>query len=161
MESKKNASIHVSRGKFKKRKVPKKPRAVSSSTPSPPLNGSRIIILENLQNHVQSIVSLATSCPSTSRNSADDQVTVTINETHCDRLASTNFSNCNEEFTLHTLWKVKGLTGKPYWEASVATTWGLMFTGGGQSRLEESMAVLGVPVMTKKAFMAAERSIGE
>ena len=91
--------------------------------------------------------------PPTSRNSADDQITVTINETHRDGLVSTlttHCSNCNKEFTLHTLSKVKGLTGKPYWEANVAATWGQMSTGGGHSRLEESMTVLGVPVMTKK-----------
>jgi len=164
MGSKKNASTHVSRGKFKKRKVPKKATAVSSSMPSPPLNGSRIINLENLQEHVQTIVNHAISCPSTSRNSVDDQVAVTMNETHRDGLASTlttHCSNCNEEFTLHTSSKVKGLTGKPYWESNVAATWGQMSTGGGHSRLEESMAVLGVPVMTKKAFMGAERRIGQ
>ena len=109
-------------------------------------------------------MSHVTSCPSTSRNSADDQFTVTINETHRDGLASTlttHCSNCNEEFTLYTLSKVKGLTGKPYWDANVAATWGRMSTEGGYSRLEESIAVLGVPVMTKKAFMAAELRIGE
>ena len=139
MGSEKNGSTHVSRGKFKKGKVPKKPRAVSSSTPSPSLNGSRIINLENLQDHIQSVVSHVTSCPSTSRNSADDQVTVRINETHRDGLASTlttHCSNCNEEFTLHTSSKVIGLTGKPYWEANVAAAWGQMSTGGGHSRLE-------------------------
>jgi len=85
-------------------------------------------------------------------------------ETHRDGLASTlttYCSNCNEEFTLHTSSKVKGLTGRPYWEANVAATWGQMSTGGGHSTLEESMAVLGVPVLTKRAFMAAERRIGK
>jgi len=86
MGSKKNASTHVSRGKFKKRKVPKKAMAVSSSTPTPPVNGSRIINLENIQEHMQTVVNHATSCPSTSRNSADDQIAITMNKTHCDGL---------------------------------------------------------------------------
>ena len=84
-----------------------------------------------------------------------------LNEKHRDGLASTlttHCSKCNEEFTVHM---VKGLTGKPYWEANVAATWDQMSTGGGHSRLEESMVVLRVPVMTKKAFMAAEQRIGE
>ena len=104
------------------------------------------------------------SCQSTNHNSSDDQATVVIDETCCNGLASTlttHCSNCNEELTFHTSSKVKDLTGKPYWEANVAATWGQMSTGGGHSRLEESMAVLGVPVMTKKAFMAAEWRIWE
>ena len=66
-------------------------------------------------------------------------------------------SNCNEEFTLHTSLKMKGLTGKPYWEANALAAWSQMSTGdGGNSTLVESMAVLEVPVMTKRAFMATE-----
>jgi len=51
---------------------------------------------------------------------------------------------------------VKGLTGKLYWEANVAATWGQMSTGGGHSRLEESMAV-----NDKKAVMAAVKAADE
>ena len=36
-----------------------------------------------------------------------------------------------------------------------------MSTGSGHSQLQESMSVLGVPVMTKKSFNDTERSIGE
>ena len=36
-----------------------------------------------------------------------------------------------------------------------------MSTGSGHSQLQESMSVLGVPVMTKKSFIDTERSIGE
>ena len=36
-----------------------------------------------------------------------------------------------------------------------------MTTGGGHSHLEESMGVLGIPVMTKPSFISTERSIGE
>ena len=37
--------------------------------------------------------------------------------------------------------------------------WGQM-VGGGFSPLQESMSILGVPVMTKKSFMATERALG-
>jgi len=36
-----------------------------------------------------------------------------------------------------------------------------MATGGGFSCLQESMSVLGVPVMTKRSFMATERALGK
>ncbi len=36
-----------------------------------------------------------------------------------------------------------------------------MATGGGQSKLEEVMSVVGVPVMTKRSFIQKERDIGE
>lgn len=36
-----------------------------------------------------------------------------------------------------------------------------MVTGGGHSRLEEAMSILGVPVMTKSSFIQTERDIGE
>ena len=43
----------------------------------------------------------------------------------------------------------------------MAAVWGQMSTGNGHSQLEESMSVLGVPVMTKKSFIDTERKIGE
>ncbi len=36
-----------------------------------------------------------------------------------------------------------------------------MSTGGGHSALEETMSVMGVPVMTKNSFIDTERAIGE
>ena len=36
-----------------------------------------------------------------------------------------------------------------------------MSTGGGHAPLQESMATLGVPTMTKRSFIAAEKRIGE
>ena len=36
-----------------------------------------------------------------------------------------------------------------------------MATGGGYSPLQESMPTLGVPVMTKKAFIQTESAIGQ
>ena len=38
----------------------------------------------------------------------------------------------------------------------MAAVWGQMSTGGGHAHLREAMSVLGVPTMTKKAFMATE-----
>lgn len=40
------------------------------------------------------------------------------------------------------------------WECNLAAVWGQMCTGGGHSRLEETMSVVGVPVMTKRSFIS-------
>ncbi len=47
------------------------------------------------------------------------------------------------------------------WECNLAAVWGQMVTGSGHSHLEEAMGVLGVPVMTKSAFIKTERDIRE
>ena len=39
--------------------------------------------------------------------------------------------------------------------------WGQMSTGGGHAPLSETISVLGIPVMTKKSFMATERAMGK
>ena len=36
-----------------------------------------------------------------------------------------------------------------------------MVTGGGQSHLQESLSVVGVPVMSKRSFIHTERALGE
>lgn len=43
---------------------------------------------------------------------------------------------------------------------NLAAVWGQMSTGGGYSRLHETMSVLGVPVMAPKNFINAEHNIG-
>ena len=163
MGCKKNASTHVSRGKFKKRRPPEKPSQVVPINPMPPLNGSRIIKLEHLQDHLQVITSHVASCHSSSSCSFSSEP-VTVREERRDGLSSTLIThchNCSEDFTLQTSSKVKGLTDKPHWEANVAAVWGQMSTGGGHSTLVETMAVLGVPVMNKRCFISTERRIGE
>ena len=143
-------------------KVPTKPKKFSNSPVV--LNGSRIINLQNLQQHIQTITSHTASWyPSTDKPSNEQQTTVTISEKHHERLSSlltSHCTNCKEEFPLKTSLRVKGLSGKHCWESNIAAVWGQMSTGGGHSTLVETMAVLGVPTMTKN-FMASERKIGE
>ena len=81
--------------------------------------------------------------------------TITVSEKHREGLSSiltSHCTNCDEEFSLHTSSKVKGLSGKHSWETNVAAVWGQMTTGGGHSTLTETMAVLGLPTMTKKSL---------
>ena len=69
-------------------------------------------------------------------------------------------SKCNFNIPLTTSEKVPGPKGKIQWEINLAAVWGQMSTGGGFSRLSETMSTLGVPVMAPKNFVATERSIG-
>ena len=41
----------------------------------------------------------------------------------------------------------------------MAAVWGQMCSGSGHARLKEIAAVLGIPTMTKKAFVATESAI--
>lgn len=47
------------------------------------------------------------------------------------------------------------------WECNLGAVWGQMSTGGGHSQLEETMSLVGVPVMTKMSFISTERDVGE
>ena len=62
---------------------------------------------------------------------------------------------------LYTSEKVKGPNGYTRWECNLAAVWGQMTTGGGHSNLQESLSVVGVPVMSKASFIHTERSLGE
>lgn len=81
----------------------------------------------------------------------------------CDGLASilSTSSKCGDVMQLETSDKVQGLHGYRQWECNLAAIWGEMSTGGGHTRLQETMSVLGVPVMTKKSFIQTEKDIGE
>ena len=76
-------------------------------------------------------------------------------------LASILKGHCEKCDHTITLKKVKGPRGYSRWECNLAAVWGQMSTGQGHSQLEESMSVLGVPVMTKASFISTEREIGE
>ena len=70
-----------------------------------------------------------------------------------DRLASilSRCSVCRHAIQLETSPKVKGPKQYRRWECNLAAVWGQMVTAGGHSHLEETLSVLGVPVMSKKA----------
>ena len=74
---------------------------------------------------------------------------------------STCCSTCGEVIQLETSDKVQGPRGYRRWECNLAAVWGQMSTGGGHAQLQETMSVLGVPVMTKKSFIRTEKDIGE
>ena len=47
------------------------------------------------------------------------------------------------------------------WECNLAAMWAQMCTGGGHSKLQETMSMVGVPVMSKTSSISTERHIGE
>jgi len=73
----------------------------------------------------------------------------------------TQCSGCSEKISFSTSTKVEAPNGNLYLSSNLAAVWGQMATGGGFNPLEESMSVLGIPVMTKKAFVHTEHIIGK
>ena len=155
-------NVHVSRGKFinRRRRRPKsrtteeRKENVSHGSSTCPLEGSRIINLEQLASFVTNIGSHSKSCPV-------GNVTL-IGETYRNGMASVlsaKCSSCRMEIAFSTSHKVEGVGSGKRWESNVAAVWGQMSTGGGHAHLKETMSVLGVPTMTKKAFVATESAI--
>ena len=70
-------------------------------------------------------------------------------------------SACKHTVKLQTSKKVNGPRRYSRWECNLAAVWGKMATGGGHSQLEETMSIVGVPVMTGVSFIQTERDIGE
>ena len=168
--NKENSNAH--RGKCRKkpptRTGSKKPPTTSKKQPIPQCppeleNSSRIINLQQLASHISDITAHAASC-SKCFNSQDEAITL-IGERNRQGLASILVARCNGcdmEFPFATSSKVYCLPdGSSRWESNLAAVWGQMSTGGGYSPLQENMATLGVPVMTKKAFIHTESVIGQ
>lgn len=145
-----NNHRHVFRKKFQPHKY-KKPTQLPNSTLT---KGSRIINLDKLHQYTDDISAHSLHCKGS--------IVLTGETRH--GLASIlkgQCPTCNHSITLDTSPKVKGPRGYSQWECNLAAVWGEMTTGGGHSRLEESLSVIGVPVMTKASFISSERAIGE
>ena len=129
-------------------------RDTSSISTSIQITGSRIINMHRLQQYIDELNVHASKCNGS----------VVLKGEVREGLASiisTRCSTCSHTITLMTSDKVKGPRGYSSWECNLAAVWGQMMTGGGHSRLKETMSVLGVPVMTKSTFIQSERSTGE
>ena len=123
-------------------------------TNKPTLKGSRIINIDKLKQYTDSLTDHSARCGGR----------ITLSGETRDGLASIltgNCSSCTHSITLETSQKVKGPRGYKRWECNLAAVWGQMTTGGGHSNLQETMGVVGVPIMTKTTFINTERDIGE
>ena len=124
----------------------------------------RIINLELLSKHIEDITQHVVKCQTCLKMSKSTDAITIVGEKHRDGLASImgcKFNGCGQELTFATSNKISGLTGRPHWANNLAAVWGQMTVGGGFNSLQESMSVLGVPVMTKQSFIDTERIIGK
>lgn len=118
------------------------------------MNCSRIINLEKLQEYINTLTVHAAQCGGN----------ILLTGEKRDALASiisTRCSQCDHSILLETSRKVKGPQSYRRWECNLAAVWGQMSTGGGHSKLQETIGVLGVPVMSARHFINTERNIGE
>ena len=157
MGSKKNKRSHYNdhRHVFKRRWHAKKykKRARTNVEKSGRVDGSRIINLEKLQEYINTLTVHAAQC-------AGDILLAGEKRDGLASIISTRCSQCDHSILLETSHKVKGPRGYRRWECNLAAVWGQMSTGGGHSKLQETMGVLGVPVMSARHFINTERDIG-
>jgi len=129
-------------------------RQTTGCEPTPiSLDTARIINMQCLSKYVQDITFHAVTCEScVDMAHAGHPAIVLEGELHRDGLASilcARCKGCNDILHLETSRKIAGRGGRQRWEVNLAGVWGQMSTGGGHNTLAESMAVLGIPVMSK------------
>lgn len=128
-------------------------REVTSNSDSVIIGGCRIINMDKLKQYMNDLTLHVSGCGGS----------VILDGETRHGLASIltgKCSKCSHCITLETSSKVKGPSNYARWECNLAAVWGQMATGGGHSHLEETMGVLGVPVMTKSSFISRSGSGG-
>lgn len=122
--------------------------------PTVTIEGSRIINISKLQLYISEITIHAAKCGSEMKvNGEIRHGLASIFECSC--------LKCGHTIKLETSEKVQGPRGYKRWECNLAAVWGQMCTGGGYTPLQQTMAILGVPVMAKKNYAPIEIDIGE
>ena len=156
MGSNKNKRNHRNhhRHVFKRRWHAEKYQQRACTQQSGTIEGSRIVNLEKLQEYINNLTVHAAQC-------GGDILLAGERRDGLAAIISTRCSQCNYNIPLETSRKVKGPRGYCRWECNLAAVWGEMSTGGGHSKLQETMSVLGVPVMSARNFITTERDIGE
>lgn len=110
--------------------------------------------LQQLQKYVNELTVHAAQCNGEIRLTGETRAGIAS-------VISSKCSQCNHTIQFETSLKVKGPGERRQWECNLAAVWGQMSTGSGHSQLQESMGVLGVPVMTPKSFTSTEHEIGD
>ena len=117
------------------------------------LQGSRIVNLDQLSKFVEQLTAHAASCGSQIILNGEKRAGLAS-------IISSKCSKCNFTIPLRSSERVLGPNGKSQWKVNLDAVWGQMTTGGGYSRLQETMSIFDVPVMAPKNFINAERRIG-
>lgn len=132
----------------------KLPQKQGTSSMNESFDGSRIVNLDKLQGYVNDLTLHAARC--------DGNVSLIAEKRNgLASIISTKCNSCDHIIKLETSRKVKGPRNYYRWECNLAAVWGQMSTGGGHAKLQETMGVLGVPVMSPNQFVSTERDIGE
>ena len=140
--------------------------APATSETTLPINapdGSRIINLDKLASFLNTFTQHTLTCPR-ALDLENANPAIAIEGESQQGLASiiiVKCMGCNEIVKLESSAKIAGPKGIKRWECNVAAVWGQMATGGGYSKLNETMTTLGVPCMSQKSFINTERQIGE
>ena len=116
---------------------------------STPVDGSRIINIDKLQQYINTLSVHTAKCGGS----------ITVVGEKKDGLASIWSSSCTKcGFTiqLETSKKVKGPRGCLHLECNLAAVWGHLTKGNGHTQLRDTMSVLGVPVVSKRSFTQTE-----
>ena len=129
--------------------------ATPSSTSTNKLEGSRVIYLRSLSEMVSKISEHNQQCGGkcSMNNEVYREGMASIFEVSC--------YSCEEKFTMETSTKIAGSKGiNKRYSVNVGAVWGQMATGGEQRKLNEMMASMGIPGMSKGTFIQIETQIG-
>ena len=120
----------------------------------------RIINLDLLNKHIKSVVDHFSRFYS-EEGSLGEHILAGEKSHGLASVLSWKCTVCGQEMSFSTSTKVTGSKGNQHWTSNLAAVWGQMATGSGFNPLQESMGVLGIPVMSKQSFMQTEHQIGE
>ena len=121
----------------------------------------RIINIDLLNQHIKSVVDHFSEFHSEGGPLGEHAILAGEKHHGLASILSWKCTICEHEMSFSTSTKVAGSKGNQYWTSNLAAVWGQMVTGGGFNPLQESMSVLGIPVMSKQSFMQTECQIGE
>ncbi len=114
------------------------------------LEGSRIVNLDNLQEFIDQLMTHASQC----------SIQIILSGEKKAGLASIISSRCQLSYSFDNIKESSWSQWQITVGGNLAAVWGQMSTGGGYSKLHETMTTLGIPVMSSKNFVDTERSIG-
>ena len=121
----------------------------------------RVINIDQLNKHIKNVVDHFSRCHSEPGSLGERIILSGEKNNGLASIFSWKCNSCGQEMSFSTSTKVACSKGNQYWTSNLAAVWGQMVTGGGFNPLQESMSVLGIPVMSKQSFMQTEHQIGQ
>ena len=144
-----------------KKAVAARLKKVQPSQPSTPqtssttFNAFRIMNLDELVSHLQQITAHSAVCGSSCVIEGE-----TYRAGHA-CIIRARCSKCDVTFLIPSSPRVVGSDRRKLWTVNLGAVLGQIATGGGASRLQQVMASVGVPSMSKSSFTSTERYITE